>query len=493
MAKLNKTPLQIRAKRGTEAQIIATSPAPYQLEGEIAYATDTDQFYVSNGTQFLRVVTADTDGNVGIGTASPDSQVHIQGTATDGVLHLSSSSDTNGGMYLTGTSDNIGVISTGAYYDRDVSSWRATSTQACNFNFKDGEFYVSEDNGLTDGNTFIPTKVLNLVQDGSGNTKLGIGMGATNPSYALHIKAQVGNGFLTFFTEDTTAIAGIALGDSSRDYGGQIQYTNADDKMRLKADNNEILVLDGPNERVGIGTDSPTARLQVSGNIFLTTDSDKLLFGTLKDVEQYYNGTAFKIDTGVINPSDLIVDCGTEKTLELAEVVWKDNNVGASTLSRPASSQPDEDNFMDENGADTGITTLAYAIGEKASGSFEMQHDYKQGSDFTFHLHWQGIAAPTGTDNVQWRLTYTLMRDGTTLDAVTTIDSPDTPFDTQYEGVRTDFAAITGTNYLIGDQFLFTIERVASTGDAYAGDALVATVGIHYEVDTIGSRAIITK
>ena len=173
--------------------------------------------------------------------------------------------------------------------------------------------------------------------------------------------------------------------------------------------------------------------------------------------------------------------------------VWRDNNVGASTLARPASSQPDEDNFMDENGADTGITTLAYAIGEKASGSFEMQHDYKQGSDFTFHLHWQGITAPSGTDNVQWRLTYTLMRDGTTLDAVTIIDSPDTPFDTQYEGVRTDFAAITGTNYLIGDQFLFTIERVASTGDAYAGDALVATVGIHYSVDTVGSREILTK
>ena len=290
MAKLNKTPLQIRAKRGTEAQITETSPAPYQLEGEIAYATDTDQFYVSNGTKFLRVITTDTNGDV-----------------------------------------------------------------------------------------------------------------------------------------------------------------------------------------------------------YLKSDNDKIFLGTAKDVEQYYDGTDFKIDIGVVAPSDLVLDCGTEKTLELAEVVWKDMNVGSAQLSRPASSQPDEDNFMDENGADTGITTLAYAIGEKASGSFEMQHDYKQGSDFTFHLHWQGITAPSGTDNVQWRLTYTLMRDGTTLDAVTIIDSPDTPFDTQYEGVRTDFAAITGTNYLIGDQFLFTIERVASTGDAYAGDALVATVGIHYSVDTVGSREILTK
>jgi hypothetical protein len=52
MTKLNKTPVLIRARRGTRAQITATSPAPYQKEGEIAYATDTKQFYVSDGSSF---------------------------------------------------------------------------------------------------------------------------------------------------------------------------------------------------------------------------------------------------------------------------------------------------------------------------------------------------------------------------------------------------------------------------------------------------------
>jgi len=40
---------------------------------------------------------------------------------------------------------------------------------------------------------------------------------------------------------------------------------------------------------------------------------------------------------------------------------------------------------------------------------------------------------------------------------------------------------------------MFTLTRVAATGDAYAGDTLIGTAGIHYEVDTIGSRQIITK
>ena len=210
------------------------------------------------------------------------------------------------------------------------------------------------------------------------------------------------------------------------------------------------------------------------------------------------NGITRLGDGGITNYSEFETD-GTLKFVGAA-TVWKDINLGAAVLSRPAASQPDEANFLDENGVDTGITTLAFAVGEKASGSLEMQHDYKEGSDFTFHIHWQGIAAPTGTDNVQWRLTYALSRDGTTLDAATVIDTVDTAIDTQYKSHRSDFTAIdgstkgnNGSSVLIEDQLLFTIERVAATGDVYTGDALVATIGIHYEIDTIGSRQIITK
>ena len=184
-----------------------------------------------------------------------------------------------------------------------------------------------------------------------------------------------------------------------------------------------------------------------------------------------------------------------------AATVWKDINMGAAVLSRPASSQPSEGNFLDEGGGDTDITTLAYAIGEKASGSIEMQHDYKEGSNFTFHVHWQGIVAPAGgTDNVQWRLTYALMRDGTILDAVTIIDTVDTVITTQYSSHRSDFPTIdgstagnNGSGVKIEDQFIFTLERVAATSDDYAGDSLVATVGLHYEIDTVGSRQVMAK
>lgn len=172
--------------------------------------------------------------------------------------------------------------------------------------------------------------------------------------------------------------------------------------------------------------------------------------------------------------------------------VWKDINLGAALLSKPASSAPDTDEFKDNTGTDTGIETYAFAVGEKVSGNFELQHDYKEGSNITFHIHWQGIDAPTGTDKVQWQLIYTVAQAGNTLNATTTITA-EQDYDTQYEFLITSFAAITGTNFNIGDQFMFQLSRIAASADEYAGDALIATVGLHYEVDTVGSRQITTK
>jgi hypothetical protein len=147
---------------------------------------------------------------------------------------------------------------------------------------------------------------------------------------------------------------------------------------------------------------------------------------------------------------------------------------------------------VDEAGANTGIYTVGFAIGEEGSGSIEIPHDYKQGTNITFHVHWGANDAPTGTDYVKWQLTYTVAKDSATLDAATPIVK-ETAYDTQYEWLRTDFDAITGTNFVIGDQFLFSLKRIAADGDAFGGEALVATIGFHYECDTVGSRTITAK
>ena len=204
----------------------------------------------------------------------------------------------------------------------------------------------------------------------------------------------------------------------------------------------------------------------------------------------YIHSTDTRIGTPATNYSQFEED----GTLEFNgnATIWRDVNLGAALLSRPASGAPDIDEFVDEGGTDTGIETYAFAQGEKVSGSLEIQHDYKEGSDIVFHVHWQGIAAPTGTDQVRWQLIYTFGKDGDTLDAVTTA-ADQTAIDTQYKFYRTDVVTISDATIDIGDQLLFQLSRIVAAVDNYGGDALIATVGIHYECDTHGSRAITTK
>ena len=303
----------------------------------------------------------------------------------------------------------------------------------------------------------------------------------------------------------------ILFAESNETIGAKLVYDGGDDKFYLKTYNN-------PTEYIPIAV-TRTGVIDFALGFKIVADSQKIILGADDDAEIYYDGSKLIIDDtinqtisladnnltttgGVTAGASTFGDGGTtdysqfeaDGTLEFngAATVWKDANVGAAMLSKPAASQPTETQFVDEAAANTGIYALGFAVGDKVSGTIEIPHDYKEGSDLTFHVHWQGAAAPTGTDYVQWRLTYTVGVVGATLDATATMDTADTAV-TQYNFNLTDFAAITGTNYNIGEQFLFTLERVAATGDAYAGVAIVATVGFHYEVDTVGSRQIITK
>ncbi len=261
----------------------------------------------------------------------------------------------------------------------------------------------------------------------------------------------------------------------------------------------DLLQIDNSNQGVDAtlrdvqtGEGTPTALKLADDAAGLIADSRPLIFGAGSDMDIGYDGADGYVRTDLVAPSDLKVDCGANKTIELQAPVYKDINLGAALLSLPAAANPGIDEFKDEAGLDTGIETYAFAVDELVSGAFELQHDYKVGTDLIFHVHWQAIAAPTGTDKLKWQLIYTVAKAGETLDAVTTI-TVEEDIDTQYQFYMTSFAAITGTNFHINDQFLFQLSRIAASADEFGGDGLIATVGVHYEVNTLGSRTILTK
>ena len=191
--------------------------------------------------------------------------------------------------------------------------------------------------------------------------------------------------------------------------------------------------------------------------------------------------------------ADLTIDCGMAKTPVLAVTVYNDANVGGLAL-RPGVTTPPVTQWVDNLGANTGIYGLGFAALDEANGSIEIPHDYKEGSDITFHIHWGANDAPSGTDYVKWQLKYFIDAESTeaTTPPATTIVI-ETAYDTRYEHKRSDFPVITGTSFKIGDQINFNIKRIAAAGDAYAGVAIAETIGFHYEVDTAGSRQILTK
>jgi len=171
--------------------------------------------------------------------------------------------------------------------------------------------------------------------------------------------------------------------------------------------------------------------------------------------------------------------------------VWEDVNAGSLTLVGPVGLQPGVVEILDNTGTATGIYSRSFDVDELGSTFIEAPHAMKSGSTVYFHVHWHGQdTAPTGTDYVKWEVTFFGVADGETIPAPTTI-SVETAIDTQYERMDSYFAGTVLVDTF--DQVGFTLKRVTAAGDAYASEVVVHTIGIHVEMDTVGSRQVTTK
>jgi hypothetical protein len=209
---------------------------------------------------------------------------------------------------------------------------------------------------------------------------------------------------------------------------------------------------------------------------------------------------AHELKTDTTAPADLTITCGADKTLILATPTYNDANVGSLVL-QTGGTLPGIVEILDNDGDATGIYTRGFAVNEQGSGVMEVPHDYKEGTDLVFHAHWGIQDAPAGgTDNVKWQLIYSIARDANTFPDAISPAAVQVAVTTQYNWVRTDLATITGTtggvdggNIKVGDQFFFTVKRIAASADEFGGEGLIATMGFHYQCDTLGSRTISAK
>lgn len=205
-----------------------------------------------------------------------------------------------------------------------------------------------------------------------------------------------------------------------------------------------------------------------------------------------------KIVSGIYSPStseakeDLLNEIIREPfKYFLPQPVWKDENFSGFSAGANAG-HPDE---IQWDGGNIYVDAFdGSATTQQLFAGTELQHDYWEGSDFHFHVHWAPTTAAAG--NVKWNIDYTIERDGTgTIDSGT-LSETDSADGTAWLPKRTDFStSVSGASFKVEDQIAIRLYRDPSdVADTYAADAVLAfTFGYHYQIDAVGSRLIGSK
>lgn len=172
---------------------------------------------------------------------------------------------------------------------------------------------------------------------------------------------------------------------------------------------------------------------------------------------------------------------------QLTIPAWEDLNFDANRSGGPVASRPDEvtinNNFYAE---------FTSANNQLAGSTEELPHNYKLSSILYPHLHiFLKGGESVGTTGVEFTIHWQLRQStGTTTGSV-----PFTATSAQLGSAAganklnlSDAVGFAGSAEL-GAQLSLTVARTG--GDA--GDVIVMTYGVHYQLDTVGSRLITTK
>lgn len=220
-------------------------------------------------------------------------------------------------------------------------------------------------------------------------------------------------------------------------------------------------------------------------------DDKKRYFGSNKGVYFVYDGSDFYLSTGDVNPSDFIIDCGTGKTLVLAESVWLDEVGPLISAARQNPAAKVTTNVVEQtvDYADT-ATTATYSV-----ITTQINHNWKPGTSLGLHLHWQQGSA----DVPNWLIQYRWQKNGDAKTTAWTSDKYQSHAFTYASGTLNQITTFTDIvapgGYGISDIIQFRLIRdtgnassLFAGADPLTGDAAAMSLDYHKAIDTIGSR-----
>ncbi len=213
-------------------------------------ALNTDLYYNIAGT-----------GRVGIGTASPTYKLHVEGTDSAALLlHDSTQLALDSRVDLD--------FKTGAYYTGRIRT-TGLGTTVARVGFYTGTSTAST--GMSERLTIANTG------------RVGIG-GTTDPQYPLHY-AGVGNGFV-----QTGVGVSPAVGTYVNSTGGWLQTLNAYPLLFATNNGAAQMTLSTAGD-LGIGTQTPSARLDVDGSVRLRSAGTPIAGRVLTATDALGNAT----------------------------------------------------------------------------------------------------------------------------------------------------------------------------------------------------------
>jgi hypothetical protein len=205
--------------------------------------------------------------SLGIGTTSPSTTLELSNTSTAPILRLSNENNS-----ITAGAD-LGVIE---FYSGDDSGFgdlvkaSISATQPLTSPVN-GELVFK-----TSSSSTSLSEAMRISANGS------VGIGTATPNYLLDVEGSgsllrvnstSGNNIVQLSVPDTTSITGINFGDSGSTNAGYIWYRHNGDSLAFSTAGTEAMRILSSGS-VGIGTSSPSGKLDVAGVTPTLTISD---------------------------------------------------------------------------------------------------------------------------------------------------------------------------------------------------------------------------
>jgi hypothetical protein len=324
------------------ASIKAMTESSFGSGHGLAFSTNGDS---ASPTERMRI----TDGgNVGIGTGSPSNTLEVKSSSSTPFAIKNASNSTRFQVSLTNDDADIFL------YDRNTTLQTALRSEGDSY-FNQGNVGIGvsspsaklEVNGDIEISPSEPTINLNR---GNGSYSWKIVNGAGTGSFPLstfNIANNAGTPVITALDSGNVGIGtahpasplevngNVAFGDTATGIKGTIHSTdeyrinaidvdeNGYNSLHLRADGTDGLFIQKDTNNVGIGTNSPTAKLDVRGNVsFFSSDASDYVSFTHSD-----NGIIINSAGSTSNKMTLNTGGSTALTIDASQ------NVGIGTAS----------------------------------------------------------------------------------------------------------------------------------------------------------------